>query len=428
MTLKLSDRELEQLLRGPRDRDLRPPEALLARLRADLPTELPADLRPSEDDEPAPPFLRPAPIAPFWRRPIFAVAASLAVLLGGSFLALRVSREVAESPQPSLARQVPAAAKPEQETLTAKEAKSEARNEEELGSFPAAPPLAQQQPPAFVPAPTEAQDEMDSFAAEAVPSAQPVQTAETQSLALSVGSSDAAQDTAAPTDLTEKKVTVGSYVLVTRDAEQARADAAPTGLEDTTTTRELAQPQKLESPAIEANAVADSHLGTLGTADADKGLEDSRRLRLESPTTQGDVLREGAAPPPAPAASLPREARGRSELAEEQLLLSWRPIERALAEGRWPLAGEIESARALVLTPALPKNKSAAEGGGSSAADPAQRLMADFLDALTRKELSLAALHEMRQRAVKLAEHRPGDPRVAAILRSLNLAGKLLSD
>ncbi len=41
MTLKLSDRELERLLRGDDGAATRPPAGLLARLRADLPGELP---------------------------------------------------------------------------------------------------------------------------------------------------------------------------------------------------------------------------------------------------------------------------------------------------------------------------------------------------------------------------------------------------
>lgn len=418
MTLKLSDHELEQLLRGEPREKLRPPADLLARLRADLPAELPGDLLAPEkhrDDS-------PGRVLPFWRRPVFALAASLTVLLGGSFLALRTFETTTKSPEVQ-AQMVRDAGVPAEPKAAAAPAASEARvrvpapEEEQLkidaATTPAtaatAPGELSRQAPARIPAASA------TASPQPIPPAEPVPTSEipaaplaekkvamdeapAKTRALSLGTSAAP----APAPL------VTEVALGSSHQNEEDDSAAPTA------------PPLLEKPGIEGNALAEK--------EALRDLREEPLLdRLESPTHQGDALRRSGPAPPTPAASLQRD-RERGE-GEERWASSWRAIERSLAEGRWPNEREIEDARAPLLSPALPKNKTSADADGENEPkDPVLRLMMDLLNALGRKELSLGDLHAMRLRAVKLAELRPEDTRVATVLRTLNLAGRLLSD
>lgn len=417
MTLKLSDHELEQLLRGEPREKLRPPADLLARLRADLPAELPGDLPAPEkrrDDS-------PGRVLPFWRRPVFALAASLTVLLGGSFLALRTFETTTKSPEVQ-AQMVRDAGVPAEPKAAAAPAASEARvrvpapEEEQLKIEAAtavpAPALGElsRQAPARIPSASA------TASPQLIPPAEPVPASEIPAASL-----------------TEKKVAMDEAPAKTRalSLETSTAPAAPAPLatevalgsshqnEENDSAAPTAPPL-LEKPGIEGNALAEK--------EALRDLREEPLLdRLESPTHQGDALRRSGPAPPAPAASLQRD-RERSE-GEERWASSWRAIERSLAEGRWPNEREIEDARAPLLNPALPKNKTSTDADGENEPkDPVLRLMMDLLNALGRKELSLGDLHAMRLRAVKLAELRPEDTRVATVLRTLNLAGRLLSD
>ena len=409
MTLKLSDPELEQLLRGRPRQELRPPADLLARLRADLPAELPGDLpRPEEHRGSS-----PGRVLPFWRRPVFAVAASLTVILGGSFLALRTFETTTRSPevQAQVVRDVGISLEPSAARVPA--------------PVPAAePPPAEERQKGEGAGP---ETYLDEFAKE-VPARTPAPRANAAPNPLAPARPVAPHDI--PDALEEKKA---AALVVTTSRETSRAPgssiALPADAEPFSAPRieeadpfAPAAPLRLEQPATEGNALTEKLV--LGDLRSEPELD-----RLESPTHQGDALRRSGPPPPAPAASLrTREARGGNE-GEERWASSWRVIERSLAEGRWPNEREIEDARVPLLNPALPKNKSSADADGEiEPKDPVLRLMMDLLNALGRKELSLGDLHAMRLRAVKLAELRPEDSRVATVLRTLNLAGRLLSD
>lgn len=407
MTLKLSDHELEQLLRGEPREKLRPPADLLARLRADLPAELPGDLPAPEkrrDDS-------PGRVLPFWRRPVFALAASLTVLLGGSFLALRTYKATSTSTTPEVQAQmvrdvgVPAESSATPVPAAVPPPAEERQKKEEAGPGP--------------------ETTLDEFAKEVPARTPPAPRANAAPNPPAPAKPIATQDI--PNALEEKKA---AALVVTTSRETSRApgssialsaDAEPLSaprIEEADPFAPVA-PLRLEQPGIEGNALAEEV--TLGDLRAEPELD-----RLESPTHQGDALRRSGPAPPAPAASLQRD-RERGE-GEERWASSWRAIERSLAEGRWPNEREIEDARAPLLSPALPKNKTSDADGENEPKDPVLRLMMDLLNALGRKELSLGDLHAMRLRAVKLAELRPEDTRVATVLRTLNLAGRLLSD
>lgn len=406
MTLKLSDPELEQLLRGRPQQELRPPADLLARLRADLPAALPGDLpRPEERRGSS-----PGRVLPFWRRPVFAVAASLTVILGGSFLALRTFETTTRSPevQAQMVRDVGIPAEPSAAPVPA-----------------AVPPPAEERQKGERAAP---ETSLDEFAKEVPARTPPAPRANAAPNPPALAKPVAAHDI--PDALEEKEA---AALVVTTSQETSRALGSPIALSAdaepfSAPRNEKADPfaptapLRLEQPATEGNALAEEVV--LGDLRAEPELD-----RLESPTHQGDALRRSGPPPPAPAASLrTREARGGNE-GEERWASSWRVIERSLAEGRWPNEREIEDARVPLLNPALPKKKSSADADGENEPkDPVLRLMMDLLNALGRKELSLGDLHAMRLRAVKLAELRPEDSRVATVLRTLNLAGRLLSD
>ena len=408
MTLKLSERELERLLRGEPGADLRPPEGLLARLRSELPQELPVE---SPAAAPAK-VLRPA----FWQRsPLLVMAATLAVVVGGSLLAYRTMRATAP---PALEASPPASAKPASpqadttaggagalaDSSTAAEPLDQLRQDGALAraAQPAAAPEREAGPR---PAPTPAA---------AAPKSVPIAPVELKEAAEASRLDDPLA--AAATGGVPGEVPGGTAAAPQEDELVTSNEAPPPS---------PAAPPRLESPGIEGNST----------------LRDLAELRqLQSPTVQGDLGKHeparAAGTPAAPAAAPPAFG-GAADADADNFGDGWRQLERTLASGRWPLAAEVAALR----RPAAPekdlararqrtaeKAKQDPKEGLPAAelADPVLRLREDLLVFLGRETKPRAELQALRERALELSAKDPADPRCAALLRTLNLAEQLL--
>jgi hypothetical protein len=438
MTLKLSERELEKLLRGD-GQDFSPPAGLYERLRADLPAELPA-FSPHEEGPHGGEgrVLRPAV---WWRRPLVTLAATLAVAAGASFVAWRGFREMAQPAAELAARPSPppAADAPEGKQL----------QEEESGAF---------------------QDEMtgadrlakkdlaaDSSSKNEAARGQAPAPAELEEVALGVAGGRERRDTApapaatrrapplapaqpaAPAPAGEAGGVTGGVpggtvggVIAPPPATPAEvpppAATAPPAEPTTaavTSTYEVppppaAAPQRLESPSIEANVVQSSPLVVLGDSD-----ERRKTGHLENPALQSDAGR-GSRDRAAALAAPPRQAGAALQAA------SWDPIERALVAGRWPTAAEVAAARPpkkkgpvadSAKESLVDKKESDAEKG--SAKDSPTALREDLLDFFASEEKTPRDLFELRRRALLLAAIEPVDPQLAELLRALNFAARI---
>ncbi len=402
MTLKLSDRDLETLLREP-NRDTRPPHDLLARLRADLPTEIPtlvATEFPAKEPE-VPAQRLPKPL-PFLRRPIFALAASLGILALGTVLAYRTFRAVPAPLAESQAKEVgnaspsavPSPAEP-QASLSAQGTLKEKK---------AAPP----------PPPPRGEISKEEAAPARLPRRIAVEESSNQAPELEKSVTLADQKDEAPkVDQTgqadrdpkvDKAVETGAAAGETSGVIHSVIQSAETPL------------PRLESPTIEGNSTVD-----LRSTAAQEGAE-----RLEDPAVQGDVGRRAArdAARPAPAAKVAEPGAGyKFGDAEKRMAEPWQEIERALAGGRWPTPEEIAAAR-----PPLELGKVAGKPGLSRQSDTGKvaKLQDDALSFFGQKEKSRAELYILRRRATKLVERQPQDAHAAALLRALNLAEKVL--
>lgn len=399
MTLKLSDRDVEALLRD-QDRDVRPPADLLARLRADLPAELPAQLPPREPEGGK--VLRPAR----WNPALLSLAATLAVLVGGSLIAYRSFREP----------QVPWPA----ETAAVKQDVAPAGRDEPAvqPAFPAASAPVDISPP-----PAPLRQERPAPPAE-------VAGEKTQSDPLKMRANarlGSGQLLQAPPPADEKEL-VGGILLEVQETDAAAAPAAgtvasaPAPAEPLAASREEAAPlapRALENPGIEAN----SRLAgpAPGFAEAEKRKD---RMQLESPTTQGDALRAEVIP--ASAAAVPKPAT--SMAAGGDLGEAWRKIERDLAGGAWPKAEAIAAARLQVAPEPLSPRARTLPRGAVLPVDPSATLRDDLLDFFAREEHGRHYLLDLRRRALRLAEKHPDDQRIQSLLRLVNLAIKLSPD
>lgn len=395
MTLKISDRDVEKLLRQP-DRSSAPPADLLARLRADLPAELPiAPLTGAPTSGEEGKVLRPAR----WNRPLLSLAATLAVLIGGSLIAYQTFRQ---SPRPESAGESAVMKSQDlQETIL--------RDQAVAAPTPAAPAAPKEKtapPPARQSAPTGG----GGFAPLDEARAQEKPETKKDLLAppppVPPGEPEAAEDA----DGEHDRLSAGAAA---KKAEEESLEAA----------RPVEVPVLAESPAIEANSAFPAPQVVQRAP-----VDDVKGRRLETTSTQGDLRWIDAARAPA-AAPPPR--------ADEILLgaaaagdAAWRSIERALAEGRWPNGEELEAARAEKLSPAAAARPGARatrqRAGAERNGDSWMRLREDILDFLSREEKGRSELTDLRRRTLRLLELEPGDERGPELLRILNLAsGKL---
>lgn len=403
MTLKLSDRDVEQLLREP-DRETRPPAELLARLRAELPAELIPSPLPVEPAT----LLRP----PQWRRTLLSLAASLAVLVGGSLVAYRTFRQAAP---PAATGAIHAAKKDVAAEVAAPREDTPPLSAAAPETAPLAPPPAKEKRAAAGGAAPPQRTSIPKTRAALPAAASPV-AAEPKREGVAGGGVGGIAAPAPPLD--EDAFAEGLAAPDPAARELAEGELAATA-------KQTENPPRLESPGIEANRQAAGAPAPL--ADERDG-EDWRR-RLESPTTQGDLGRARPAPPAAaPAARLQEISAVTAPPADP----AWRSIERALAGGRWPSAEEIAAARspsppsAAADQPGSPSTRH--RSAAAEVADPWVRLREQTLDFLAREEKSRSELAELRRRAVRLFEKNPGGEKGKALLRVLNLASGNLAD
>jgi hypothetical protein len=437
MTLKLSERELEKLLRGD-GRDFSPPAGLFERLRADLPAELPA-FSPHEEGPHGGEgrVLRPAV---WWRRPLVTLAATLAVAAGASVVAWRGFREMAQPAAELAARPSTPPAADASEGKQLQELESAALKDEVTG----ADRLAKKDPAAGSSSKNEAVRGQESA------------PAELEEVALGVAGGSERRDTAPAPAATRRAPplaptqpaapapageaggvpggapggTVGGVIVppLAPPAEVPPAATAPPA-EPTaaaiTSTYEVppppaAAPQRLESPSIEANVVQSSPLVVMGDSD-----ERRKTGHLENPALQSDAGR-GSRDRAAALAAPPRQAGAALQAA------SWDPIERALVAGRWPTAAEVAAARPpkkkgpvadSAKESLADKKESDAEKG--NAKDSPTALREDLLDFFASEEKTPRDLFELRRRALLLAAIEPVDPQLAELLRALNFAARI---
>lgn len=397
MTLKISDRDVEKLLRQP-DRSSAPPADLLARLRADLPAELPiAPLTGAAASGEEGKMLRPAR----WNRPLLSLAATLAVLIGGSLIAYQTFRQ---SPRPESAGES-AVVKSQglQETILRDQAVAAP-----APAVPAAPKEKTAAAAARPSAPIRGGDggfaPLDEARAREKPATEKDLPAPPPPVP--PGEPEAAEDA----DGEQDRLSAGAAA---NEAEEESLEAA----------RPVEVPVLLESPAIEANSAFPAPQVFQRAP-----VDDFKVRRLETTSTQSDLRWIDA--PRAPAAAPPPRADEILLGAADAADAAWRSIERALAEGRWPNGEELEAARAEKLAPAAAARPGAwatrQRAGAERNGDSWMRLREDVLDFLAREEKGRSELAELRRRTLRLLDLEPGDERGKALLRILNLAsGKL---
>lgn len=450
MTLKLSERELEKLLRGGVGRDLQPPAGLLDRLRADLPAELPAYSTESVDRDGEARVLRPAV---WWRRPLVSLAATLALVIGASFVAWRSFREVAPSVfELEVAEPVVATAAPEDNRLQKPEAaplQDEMIRADQLAkSDPPASPTPKIEAAREKTAPQEevprrggglieqrASTDASNRALQRALPAEPVASDEVDGVPGGVPGGIVG-GIAAPPPVIQPAEVPESTAAEPAAATKAEPMASPkeeTKVETFTAAttaglalRSSAVPERLESPSIESNVnVTESAYLT-----ALRESEERRKTgHLENPALQSDAGRVGRDRASALAAAPRQQAAGAAGFDGKA---SWEPIERALVAGRWPTAAEVAGAR-------QPKKKGArTEGAKDSFAETKERdaedsgredsataLREDLLDFFASENKTPRDLLELRRRALHLAGSEPVDPEVADLVRALNFAARI---
>lgn len=448
MTLKLSERELEKLLRGGEGRDLRPPTGLLERLRADLPAELPAYSPESVGRDGEPRVLRPAA---WWRRPLVSLAAALALVVGASFVAWRSFREVAPSVfELEVAEPVVATAAPEDNRLQKPEAaplQDEMIRADQLAKsdLPASPTpkieaarektASQEEVPRRGGGLIEQRASTDASnrALQRALPPEPVASDEVGGVPGGVPGGIVG-GIAAPPPVIQPAEVPESTAAEPAAATKAEPMASPkeeTKVETFTAAttaglalRSSAEPQRLESPSIESNVTESAYLTAL------RESEERRKTgHLENPALQSDSGRVGRERAAALAAAPRQQAAG---AAGFDVKASWEPIERALVAGRWPTAAEVAGARP-------PKKKGArTEGAKDSFAETKERdaedsgredsataLREDLLDFFASENKTPRDLLELRRRALHLAGSEPVDPEVAELVRALNFAARI---
>ena len=414
MTLKLSERELEDLLRQPGKKP-KPPADLLARLRADLPAEL--EMAPPAPLEPAPSsnVLRPAR----WTRPLISLAASLAVLAGGSLIAYRGFRDSA-LPAPAseaaavAAQDLPALAPPEKPPEKLRE-ELKAKQEQALPA----------EAPRIAPLRADAGGGR-SFNLESRGLIVPV-APKKDALPLPVAEQLKVEKPPAPPS--SEGIATGADGGLLLDAKEREAAAAPDrAASETTALREdalpAAPPAALQVPPLENPGIEANRQQPMPEPQAFGELDKRKETRrLESPATQGDFPRPELS---RAAAAAPKQVDRLT--ADGDLGDAWRRIERDLAGGGWPgkeaLAAAREPRDAENAAPAA----RAAPRGAELAADPSAQLREDLLDFLDRRDHGRRVLYDLRRRAIRLAEKRPDDERISSVLRIINLAIKLSPD